>query len=77
MPANAWGRLRASEPLGRGGTISGNTATNNGAAGFLVGGAFADGFSLSNTATFGSNLSTDNTGKGYDIEGASQTGGET
>ena len=40
-------------------------------------GAFADGFSLSNTATFSLNEATNNTLKGYNITGQPQTGAGT
>ena len=63
-----------------GGTMSGNTATSNSKNGFQIGGPGqfdGDGYSLSNTATFGSNVSTDNTAQGYNIEGTPQTGKDT
>ena len=63
-----------------GGTLSGNTATSNSDDGFQFGGTGpfdGDGFSLSNTATFGSNVSSDNTAQGYNIEGTPQTGKDT
>jgi len=62
------------------GTMSGDTATENSDDGFQIGGpgpSGGDGFNLSNTATFGSNVSTDNTAQGYNIEGTPQTGKDT
>ena len=63
-----------------GGTMSGNTATSNGEDGFDFGGSdpsSGDGFTASNTATFESNESSNNTAQGYDIEGTPQTGAVT
>ena len=68
--------------------MSGNKAISNSdevshikaADGFQIGGpgpSDGDGFSLSNTATFGSNISSDNTAQGYNIEGTPQTGKDT
>ena len=62
------------------GTMSGNTATSNSKNGFQIGGSGlfdGDSFSLSNTVTFGSNISTGNTAQGYNIEGTPQTGKDT
>jgi len=63
-----------------GGTMSGNSANSNGDDGFQIGGpeqSDGDGFSPNNTATFGSNVSSDNTAQGYNIEGTPQTGKDT
>ncbi len=61
------------------GTMIGNMATSNSSHGFLVGGQYGNGFkpnyfTASNTATFESNISSDNIGQGYDIEGMPKTG---
>ena len=59
---------------------SGRAANSNSDDGFQIGGPGpfdVDGFGLSNTPTFGSNVSTDNTAQGYNIEGTLQTGKDT
>ena len=61
------------------GTMIGNMATSNSSHGFLGGGQYGNGFkpnyfTASNTATFESNISSDNIGQGYDIEGMPKTG---